>query len=176
MGQIVVLDQNMVNMIAAGEVIERPTSVVKKLILFSVAVLVFCSTAFGGTEAQELCVKIERNVPVPMRDGTILRADIHRPDRGGPYPVLVQRTVYGKDGDFDRFVKAGYIVVSQDIRGKGASEGEGSPYWEGNIFAKDGYDTVEWAAKLFGSNGKVGTFGSSALAREHYGLAYLNQP
>ena len=54
----------------------------------------------ADTENEELEVIIERNVPVPMRDGTILRADVHRPDRGGPYPVIVQRTRYGKDGNY----------------------------------------------------------------------------
>jgi predicted acyl esterase len=43
----------------------------------------FCSVSVGS-EADEIKVIVERNVPVPMRDGTILRADVHRPDRGGP--------------------------------------------------------------------------------------------
>jgi len=126
---------------------------------------------------KELGGKVERNVAVPMRDGAILRADVHRPDRGGPYPVLVQRTPYGKDGRFDRFVKAGYIVVSQDVRGRYASEGKwGSLYRFQTHEAEDGYDTVEWAAKLPGSTGKVGTFGTSYPAFLQWRLAPLRPP
>ncbi len=39
-------------------------------------------------------VAVERNVPIPMRYGTILRADIYRPDRAGSYPALVERVCY----------------------------------------------------------------------------------
>ncbi len=35
---------------------------------------------------------VERDVATEMRDGTVLRADVHRPEGGGPYPVLVMRT------------------------------------------------------------------------------------
>ncbi len=134
----------------------------------------FSETALAGAEAEELGIIIERNVPVRMRDGTILRADIHRPDRGGPYPVLVQRTPYGKRGDFSDYVMAGYIVVSQDVRGRGESEGK----WESLVRfntndAKDGYDTVEWAAKLHGSTSKVGTLGGSYLGFLQWRLAPL---
>ena len=104
---------------------------------------------------------------------------MHRPDKGGPYPVLVQRTRYGKSGNFDRYVKAGYIVVVQDVRGLYASEGEaqqGHDPWRTGIEAEDGYDTVEWAAKLPGSTGKVGTFGASALAGYQWKLASLGPP
>jgi predicted acyl esterase len=64
----------------------------------AIVLLTSLCSILRGSETEELGVKIERNVPVPMRDGTILRADVHRPDRGGPYPVLVQRTPYGKGG------------------------------------------------------------------------------
>lgn len=123
-------------------------------------------------------VKIDRNVPVQMRDGVLLRADVFRPSRAGTYPVLVMRTPYNKKGrQFDRIVQAGYIVVCQDARGRFQSDGQ----WESFIRfdthdAKDGYDTVEWAAKLPGSSGKVGTFGSSYNAFLQWRLAALRPP
>jgi putative CocE/NonD family hydrolase len=112
-----------------------------------------------------------------MRDGTILRADVFRPDHGGPYPVLVQRTPYGKRGGWGRFAKAGYIFVNQDSRGRYESEGKFESYWRPTTHeAEDGYDTVEWAAKLPGSTGKVGTFGKSYPAYLQWRLAPLRPP
>ena len=75
--------------------------------------------------AQEIV--IERDVAAPMRDGTILRADVYRPADRGTYPVLVCRTPYGKQGlKLENYAKAGYIVVGQDARGRYKSAGE----WE----------------------------------------------
>lgn len=152
---------------------------VRKLITFCAAVNALCCSAFASAEAESLGVKVERNVAVPMRDGVILRADVHRPDRGGPYPVLVKMTPYGKSGNFDRFVRAGYIVVSQDIRGRYESEGTFKAYFtprELTHDAEDGYDTVEWAARLPNSNSKVGTFGTSYDALLQWRLAPLRPP
>ncbi|MBA7694373.1 Cocaine esterase [subsurface metagenome] len=146
------------------------------LIAEIIVLTLFCNI-LAGSEAQELGVKIERNVPVKMRDGTILRADVHRPDRGGPYPVLVHRTPYNKKrSNFDEFVKAGYIVVRQDARGRYESEGKFESVWRFKTHDADGYDTVEWAAKLPGSNGKVGTFGMSYDAFLQWRLAPLRPP
>ena len=158
--------------------------IVLALILTVLILPCFCAAQKTGDEesklpavAKELGIVVERNVPVPMRDGTILRADVHRPDRGGPYPVLVQRTPYGKSRNFDRFVKAGYIVVSQDARGRYESEGKYESMWRFETHdAEDGYDTVEWAAKLPGSTGKVGTFGTSYPAFLQWRLAPLQPP
>ncbi len=145
--------------------------------MFRVAILALYCSIFAGAETGQLGVKIEQNVPVPMRDGVILRADVHRPDRGGPYPVLVQRTPYGKGGNFDRYVKAGYIVVSQDVRGRYESEGKYESFYRFKTHdAEDGYETVEWAAKLPNSTGKVGTFGTSASAFLQWRLAPLHPP
>jgi uncharacterized protein len=106
----------------------------------------------------------EHDVAVPMRDGVVLRADVWRPQGSGPFPVLVYRTPYGKTAaqvDYTTFGKAvarGYAVVMQDVRGRFASDGEFEPYrGEG----RDGYDTIEWAARQPWSTGAVGTFGLS---------------
>jgi uncharacterized protein len=139
--------------------------------------LSLCLVVAADAKTEELKVVTERNVDVPMRDGVILRANVHRPDRGGPYPVLVMRTPYGNGAKFDAFVKAGYIVVAQDARGRYTSDGE----WESFLRfethdAEDGYDTVEWAAKLPGSTGKVGTMGASYNAFLQWRLAPLRPP
>src|ERR1700682_3814206 len=42
-----------------------------------------------------MTIIVEREVPVPMRDGVMLAADVYRPSQTGRYPVLVQRTPYG---------------------------------------------------------------------------------
>jgi putative CocE/NonD family hydrolase len=110
-------------------------------------------------------VEITFDVPVPMRDGTILRADVYRPTGPGPWPVLVQRTPYDKRSPAGELplatllaVSRGYIVVQQDTRGRFASDGEWSPWTHEQ---SDGHDTVRWAATLPGSTGTVGLFGAS---------------
>ncbi len=120
-------------------------------------VLVFLCAAF--TASGEFKVRVEKNAAVPMRDGVVLKADIYRPDVPGTFPVLLARTPYGK-GFSDESSRAarGYIVIVQDVRGRGQSAGVFDPFF---VDEKDGYDTVEWAATVPGANGKVGMFGSS---------------
>ena len=122
-------------------------------------------------------VQVEHNVPVPMRDGVVLAADVHRPARGGEIiegalPVLLQRTPYNKASEARIeeaafFAANGYVTVVQDCRGRYASEGGFSKYVDD---ARDGYDTVEWLAQQSWCNGKVGTFGLSYAAHTQAAL------
>jgi putative CocE/NonD family hydrolase len=110
---------------------------------------------------------VERDVEVPVRDGTVLTADVYRPS-GGRWPTLVTRTPYGRSPYPDNFVLLnplfaadnGFAVVVQDVRGRGGSGGSYRPFDEG----EDGYDTVQWAASQPWSTGRVGSFGSSYMA------------
>src|SRR5262245_21757469 len=95
------------------------------------------------------------------RDGTILRADVYRPRAEGKWPVLLMRTPYNRRGEVAagiRMAQRGYVVILQDVRGRYGSTGEWNPFVHE---ALDGHDTVEWAAALPYSNGKVGMFGGS---------------
>jgi hypothetical protein len=110
-------------------------------------------------------VSVERNIPARMRDGTVLYADVYRPKGAGPWPVLLIRQPYDKTQPEgisyihpSWYARYGYMVVSQDCRGRWSSEGEWYPF---KYEAQDTYDTVVWAAALPGSNGKVGMYGFS---------------
>jgi putative CocE/NonD family hydrolase len=125
-------------------------------------------------------VLIQRNVPAVMRDGTTLMSNVYRPVADGPHPVLLTRLPYGKDLSADTTyfdpVKAaghGYIVVVQDVRGRYASEGTFTPF--AHEF-EDGYDSVEWASKLPGSNGDVGMFGLSYFGKTQWHATVMQPP
>lgn len=116
-------------------------------------------------------------VPVPMRDGVRLVADIWLPDPAGTFPAILLRTPYLKTPQFKRYrlaayLQRGYAVVLQDTRGRGDSEGEFDFYFpEG----KDGYDTIEWIARQPWSNGRVAMDGGSYLGTVQW-LAARERP
>jgi uncharacterized protein len=110
-------------------------------------------------------VSVEKNVPVRMRDGVTLRADVYRPDGATDLPALLERTPYSKNpsGDvafFRRLAAHGYVVVVEDTRGRYMSDGIARPHDE----REDGYDTIEAIARLPRVNGRIGTFGGSYSA------------
>ncbi len=123
-------------------------------------------------------VTTEKSIPMKTRDGVTLFADVIRPETSGRFPVLLSRTPYNKKGSDDPngasylFARYGYVSVMQDCRGRFESEGEYD-----TIFQEiaDGYDAVEWAARLPWSNGRVGTTGQSYLGLTQYMIA-CNDP
>jgi uncharacterized protein len=128
------------------------------------------------TLAADGAVIVEHNVPAKMRDGVTLRADIYRPRAEGKFPVLLTRTPYNKTWEMSFGVKAaenGYVLIAQDTRGRYASEGEWYPF---KHESQDGYDTVEWAATLPYSDGKIGMYGGSYVGATQYLAAIANPP
>ena len=103
----------------------------------ALAALLLAATAAAQAPDPYDVVLHAGDVMVPMRDGVRLATDVYRPARGGipvetPFPVLLQRTPYGKEGRglVERaayFVRHGYVVVLQDTRGRYESEGTFSP-------------------------------------------------
>ena len=131
-----------------------------------------------ANDSGALGIIVEKDVAVPMRDGITLRANVFRPDGPGKFPGLLLRTPYGKaEGGFERYVRAGYVVVSQDTRGRYASDGDYVPFTvEDTGDAEDGYDTVEWLGGQPYCNGRAGTMGASYCAWMQWTLAKLRPP
>lgn len=101
------------------------------------------------------------DVSVPMRDGVNLAADVYLPGPNGRYPVLLERTPYGKEGNRKEgiyFAQHGYAMVVEDTRGRYDSGGTWYPFVDE---AHDGADTIAWAAEQPWCDGKVVTVGAS---------------
>jgi len=142
---------------------------------------------------------VEKDVPVPMRDGVRLAADVYRPAEPGKYPVILVWTIFLKDyywqpghpgfgvgyepwiapvtgsAPFEApdpafWVPHGYAVVVVDPTGSGRSAGKR------NYDPLDIYDAIEWASAQEWSNGNVGMSGVSALGTPQVEVAPLNPP
>jgi putative CocE/NonD family hydrolase len=125
--------------------------------------------------AQPYPVDIRTGVSVKMSDGVALVADVYRPEAEGRFPVLLQRTPYNRAGAArmaSEMAARGYVVIIQDTRGRFDSQGEFYPF---RYESRDGFDTVEWAAALPYSNGKVGMFGGSYVGATQM-LASIAKP
>ncbi|HOV73967.1 MAG TPA: CocE/NonD family hydrolase [Candidatus Hydrogenedentes bacterium] len=110
------------------------------------------------------------SVMLPMRDGVRLATDYFLPeDAQPPFPAIVTRTYYGRatkytDAIVQRFAKRGYAYVIQDVRGRGGSEGRDMAFDDdGWGERQDGADTIAWVAQQPWCNGRIGTWGGSAL-------------
>lgn len=149
------------------------------------------SLALRPAGAAEDNVVFESGVMVRMRDGVRLATDIYRPAGAGPFPVILERTPYGRNVTSRSelsvaepvaksraevahfFVRHGYAVVYQDCRGRYGSEGTFVKYLSDGA---DGYDCCAWIVKQSWCNGKIGTMGLSYAAHTQGALGCANPP
>jgi len=144
---------------------------------------------------------IERDVPVPLRDGVKIYVDILRPQGQEKVPALICWSAYGKHrpAAYERFYKnggvrpewfseyadyegpdplywvpRGYALIHVDPRGLWNSEGNAT-YW-GKDEGKDGHDLIEWAGVQEWCNGKIGMTGVSYLAIVQWHVAATQPP
>ena len=147
-------------------------------------------------------VRFDRDQAIPLRDGTLIYADIYRPDTEDKVPAILASTMFGKNGSYVTlddipgrngvpagalselqtweapdpawWVKESYAVVNIDVRGVGMSQGNGCYF--GSQDSDDNYDVIEWLAEQPWCNGKVGMAGNSWLAITQWYAAAKHPP
>jgi hypothetical protein len=104
---------------------------------------------------------------VPMRDGVRLATDVYLPAGAGPFPAVLVRLPYDKNGRYcwmpfiaSHVIARGFAFVLQDVRGKFRSEGEPVAFVNE---VPDGYDAIDWIARQPWSDGTVGIMGRQLL-------------
>src|SRR5579862_6360539 len=142
------------------------------------ALMLFSTSAIWAESYEIVAAK---DIMIPMRDGIRLCTDIYRPAHNGApvlekFPIILERTPYGKDffaSSADYFVRRGYVVVFQDVRGRYKSEGKWVPIMDD---PNDGFDTAKWLGEQPWSNGSIGTMGSSYGGATQHAMAIANAP
>ena len=110
---------------------------------------------------------VDTTTLMTARDGAKLETYVVRPVGPGPFGVVMQRSPYraSNAGPGRWWASHGYIFVGQLVRERGKSSGDVADFGDYSHDIQDGYDAVEWAAKLPGANGKVGLIGHSDEGR-----------
>lgn len=116
------------------------------------------------------------DVPVPMRDGVKLSADIRLPAGAGRFPAVLIRTPYSNSGFSPgeaALVARGYAVIRQDCRGRFDSEGRFDPLRGEDV---DGHDSIAWIRAQPWCDGRVATTGGSYCALTQLAAAWTQPP
>lgn len=157
---------------------------------------------YEGAKPLACDILFEKDVPVTLRDGTVIYTDVFRPVDDAQHPAIMAWSPYGKEiggqllddvpgragvskdatSGLEKFegpdpaywVAHGYVILNPDSRGAGYSGGNLN-YW-GSQNAKDGYDTIEWAARQPWSNGKIGMSGNPWLTVSQWFIAGVQPP
>jgi len=142
-------------------------------------ILVFLSWAAIASGAPEA-------IRIPTRDGKELAADVYPCAAGGKRPVILIMTPYNRlhfreqfqPGQDPLYDPDRYTYVTVDWRGfygskDAVAQATGLPQ---NQLGQDGFDCVEWIAAQPWCNGKIGTWGPSALGRVQFHTAAQNPP
>ena len=102
---------------------------------------------------------------IKLKDGVKLISRIWLPSGQGPWPALLMRQPYGREiastityAHPTWWASKGYMVVIQDVRGQGDSEGIFKGFSQE---ASDTSETHEWVRSLKNCNGKLGLYGFS---------------
>ncbi len=126
----------------------------KLLALLAAFLMIFCRPCVCASQES---VTLE----IPMRDGVLLTANLWQPEGSGPFPVVVSRTAYGRDGYSlfaEQLIERSIAMVVVDVRGRYDSGGEWEPLAHE---AADGQDVFAWVESQPWCNGKIGAFGGS---------------
>lgn len=121
-------------------------------------------------------LKPDLTIQIPMRDGVSLPTDLYLPhEEARGLPCILLRSPAGRQAhckSFAEIAKKGYVVAIQETRNVLDTEGKTLPYiTDGWGALQDGHDTVAWLAKSPFTNGKIGTWGSSALGITQFLMA-----